>query len=159
MNIYYARTSKLVSDFLSFERSLVTNSAHVACSRAGTWAAWAEVARWWGLSYDDRIYIFEIKHENLLLVLIYVCHFHHHFLLTVIQISNLLWFFIYSLSLHISFNHFWSFSVVFTYLFAIKRRLFHLISCLLALVIMIAFKSNFLKFQIYVNSILMNVRT
>ena len=43
MNIYYARTSKLVSDFLSLEQSLVTNSAHVACSRAGTWAAWAEL--------------------------------------------------------------------------------------------------------------------
>ena len=43
INIYYARTSKLVSDFLSLERSLVTNSAHVACSRAGTWAAWAEL--------------------------------------------------------------------------------------------------------------------
>ena len=28
MNIYHARTSKLVSDFLSLERSLVTNSAH-----------------------------------------------------------------------------------------------------------------------------------
>ena len=43
MNIYYARTSKLVLDFLSLERSLVTNSAHVACSRAGTWAVWAEL--------------------------------------------------------------------------------------------------------------------
>ena len=38
MNIYYARTSKLVSDFLSYEQSLVTNFAHVACSQAGTWA-------------------------------------------------------------------------------------------------------------------------
>ena len=43
MNIYDARTSKLVSDFLSLERSLVTNSAHAAYSRAGTWAAWAKL--------------------------------------------------------------------------------------------------------------------
>ena len=43
MNIYHARTSKLVSDFLSLEQSLVTNSPHAACSRAGTWAAWAEL--------------------------------------------------------------------------------------------------------------------
>ena len=33
------------------------NSAHVACSQAGTWAAWAEVARWRGVSYVDKIYI------------------------------------------------------------------------------------------------------
>ena len=43
MNIYYARTPKLVSDLLSHERSLVTNSAHAGCSRAGTWAEWAEL--------------------------------------------------------------------------------------------------------------------
>ena len=40
------------------------NSAHVACSRAGTWAAWAEVARRQGVSYVDKIYIFEILVEN-----------------------------------------------------------------------------------------------
>ena len=43
MNIYYARTSKLVSDFLYLERSLVHTLAQLACSRAGTWAAWAEL--------------------------------------------------------------------------------------------------------------------
>ena len=36
------------------------NSARVACSRAGTWAAWAEVARRQGVSYIYKIYIFEI---------------------------------------------------------------------------------------------------
>ena len=35
-------------------------SAPVACSRASTWAACAEVARRQGVSYDDEIYIFEI---------------------------------------------------------------------------------------------------
>ena len=43
MNIYHARTSKLVLDFLSLKRSLFTKSAHVAYSRAGTLAAWAEL--------------------------------------------------------------------------------------------------------------------
>ena len=43
MNIHYARTPKLVSDFLYLERSLVHTLAQVACSRAGTWAAWAEL--------------------------------------------------------------------------------------------------------------------
>ena len=43
MNIYYARTSKLVSDFLYLERSLVHTLAQLACSRAGTWADWAEL--------------------------------------------------------------------------------------------------------------------
>ena len=43
MNIYHARTSKLVSDFLYLELSLVHTLAHLACSRAGTWAAWAEL--------------------------------------------------------------------------------------------------------------------
>ena len=38
MNIYYARASKLVSDFLSLERSLVHTLAQLACSRVGTWA-------------------------------------------------------------------------------------------------------------------------
>ena len=44
MNIYYARTSKLVSDFLSLERSLVTNSAHAAHVPARLQATWAELA-------------------------------------------------------------------------------------------------------------------
>ena len=43
MNIYYARTLKLVLDFLSLDRSLVHPLAQLACSRAGTWAAWAEL--------------------------------------------------------------------------------------------------------------------
>ena len=43
MNIYYARTSKLVSDFLSLERSLVTNSAHAAHVPARLQATWAEL--------------------------------------------------------------------------------------------------------------------
>ena len=30
------------------------NTAHVACSRAGIWAAWAEVARRWGASYSKK---------------------------------------------------------------------------------------------------------
>ena len=36
-----------------------TNSAHVACSRAGTWAAWAEAMRRQGVPY-----IFEILRIN-----------------------------------------------------------------------------------------------
>ena len=40
------------------------NSAHVACSWADTWAAWAEVARRWGVSYVDKIYISEILIKN-----------------------------------------------------------------------------------------------
>ena len=43
MNIHYARTSKLVSDFLSLERSLVTNSAHAAHVPARLQASWARV--------------------------------------------------------------------------------------------------------------------
>ena len=43
MNIYYARTSKLVSDFLSLKRSLVTNSAHAAHVLARLQAVWAEL--------------------------------------------------------------------------------------------------------------------
>ena len=43
MNIYYARTSKLVSDFLSHEQSLVTNSAHAAHVPARLQAARAEL--------------------------------------------------------------------------------------------------------------------
>ena len=43
MNIYYAKTSKLVSGFLYLERSLVHTLAQLACSRAGTWAVWAEL--------------------------------------------------------------------------------------------------------------------
>ena len=34
-----------------------TNSAHVAWSRAGTWAAWAEVVHRRGVFYVDKIYI------------------------------------------------------------------------------------------------------
>ena len=41
-----------------------TNSAHVAWSRSGTWAAWAEVVRRRGVSYIDKIYIFEILMKN-----------------------------------------------------------------------------------------------
>ena len=41
-----------------------TNSAHVACSRAGMWAVWAEVVRRWGVSYIDKIYNFEIHMKN-----------------------------------------------------------------------------------------------
>ena len=54
MNIYYARTSKLVSDFLSLERSLVTNSAHAAHVPARLQATWAELVRRGGLS-DQKI--------------------------------------------------------------------------------------------------------
>ena len=43
MNIYYARISKLVSDFLSLEWSLVTNSAHAAHVPALLQATWAEL--------------------------------------------------------------------------------------------------------------------
>ena len=43
-----------------FKFSTRTSSAHVACCPADTWAGWAEVARLRGVSYDDRIYIFEI---------------------------------------------------------------------------------------------------
>ena len=43
MNIYYARTSKLVLDFLSLEQSLVTNSAQAAHVLARLQAAWAEL--------------------------------------------------------------------------------------------------------------------
>ena len=41
-----------------------TSSAHVACSRAGTWAEWADVVRRWGVSYVDKIHIFEILMKN-----------------------------------------------------------------------------------------------
>ena len=41
-----------------------TNSAHVAWSRSGTWAAWAEVVRRRGVSYIDKIYIFEVLIKN-----------------------------------------------------------------------------------------------
>ena len=37
-----------------------TSSAHVACSRAGTWAAWAEVVRRLGVSNLKKNYIFGI---------------------------------------------------------------------------------------------------
>ena len=43
MNIYHARTSKLVSDFLYLERSLVHNSAHAAHVPARLQATWAEL--------------------------------------------------------------------------------------------------------------------
>ena len=39
------------------------NSAHVACSQAGTWAMWAEGL---GVSYGDKIYIFKILMRNCL---------------------------------------------------------------------------------------------
>ena len=41
-----------------------TNSAHVAWSRAGTWATWAELVRRRGVSCVDKIYIFEIAMKN-----------------------------------------------------------------------------------------------
>ena len=41
-----------------------TNSAHAACSRAGTWAAWADVVRRQCVSCVDKIYIFEILMKN-----------------------------------------------------------------------------------------------
>ena len=41
-----------------------TNSAHAACSRAGTWAAWADFVRRRGVSCIDKIYIFEILMKN-----------------------------------------------------------------------------------------------
>ena len=47
-----------------FKFSTRTSSAHVACCPADTWAGWAEVARLRGVSYDDRIYIFEILMKN-----------------------------------------------------------------------------------------------
>ena len=37
-----------------------TSSAHAACSRAGTWAAWAEVVRQLGVSNLEKNYIFGI---------------------------------------------------------------------------------------------------
>ena len=43
MNIYHARTSKLVSDFLYLEWSLVHNSAHAAHVPAQLQASWARV--------------------------------------------------------------------------------------------------------------------
>ena len=43
MNIHHARTSKLVSDFLYLERSLVHNSAHAAHVPARLQASWARV--------------------------------------------------------------------------------------------------------------------
>ena len=54
MNIHNARTSKLVSDFLSLEWALVTNSAHAAHVPARLQATWAELARRGGLS-DQKI--------------------------------------------------------------------------------------------------------
>ena len=44
-------------------------SAHVACRWADMWAAWAEVAHWRGVSYDDKIYIFD-PYEKLFEILI-----------------------------------------------------------------------------------------
>ena len=41
-----------------------TSSAHVACSRAGTWAAWAEVVRRLGVSNLEKNYIFGIRMKN-----------------------------------------------------------------------------------------------
>ena len=64
MNNNYARTSKLVSDFLYLERSLIHTLAQLACSRAGTWAAWADVVCRRGVSCINKIYIFEILMKN-----------------------------------------------------------------------------------------------
>ena len=61
------------------------------------------------------------KHENLLLVLIYVCHFHHHFHLTVIQIVNLLSLFDSSIS-----YHFTNLSIIFDHLFNIFNNILSL---------------------------------
>ena len=41
-----------------------TNSAHTACSRAGTWATWVDVVRRRSVSCVDKIYIFEILMKN-----------------------------------------------------------------------------------------------
>ena len=41
-----------------------TSSAHVACSRAGTWAAWAEVVRRLGVSNLEEKYIIGILVKN-----------------------------------------------------------------------------------------------
>ena len=41
-----------------------TNSAHSACSRAGTWATWADVVRRRDVSCVDKIYIFETLMKN-----------------------------------------------------------------------------------------------
>ena len=41
-----------------------TYSAQVACSRADTWAAWAEVVHRRDVFYVDKIYIFEIFIKN-----------------------------------------------------------------------------------------------
>ena len=50
--------------FLSDNPPRCANSAHVACSQAGTWAAWAELVRRLGVTYDDKIDIFEILMKN-----------------------------------------------------------------------------------------------
>ena len=48
-----SRIQILLDFFLSDKPPQRANSAHVACSQAGTWAVWAEVARQRGVSYDD----------------------------------------------------------------------------------------------------------
>ena len=40
------------------------NSAHVAWSQDGMWAAWAEIVRRGGVSHCNKIYIFEILMKN-----------------------------------------------------------------------------------------------
>ena len=50
--------------FWSDKPPLRANSAHVACSRAGTWAAWAELARRGAWSYHNNIDVFEILVKN-----------------------------------------------------------------------------------------------
>ena len=42
-----------------------TSSAHVACSRVGTWAAWAEVVRQLGVSNLEKKLYFWNPHEKL----------------------------------------------------------------------------------------------
>ena len=57
----------LTSESQKLRFSTVTNvlySAHVACSQASTWAEWAEVVRRQGVSYVDKIHIFEILMTN-----------------------------------------------------------------------------------------------
>ena len=43
-----------------------TSSAHVACSRAGTWAAWAEVVRRLGVSNLEKIIFLESSRKIVL---------------------------------------------------------------------------------------------
>ena len=52
--------------FLIFEQ---TNPLNAPSSRAGTWAAWAEVVHQLGVSYFDEIYIYEILMKNRMIFL------------------------------------------------------------------------------------------